>query len=111
MAIKPAYITLKDHQEILNINPKCHLINPANSELGKIAKIIVEKINKTVREKVYCNQWRNGSNVIDWFQNIVDKGNFISIQFDIEEFYLSVIKHLMLKAIQHAQLYTSITQQ
>ena len=74
MARKPAYITLKDHKENFNINPKCHLINPANSKLGKVAKIIVEKINKTVREKVYSNQWRITSNVIDWFQILLTKG-------------------------------------
>ena len=48
MAKKPAYITLKDHKENFNINPKCHLINLAESELRKVAKIIVENINKTV---------------------------------------------------------------
>ena len=72
MAEKPAYITLKDHKENFNINPKSHLINPAKSELGKVAKTIVENINKTVREKLHCNQWRNTSNVIDWFQNITN---------------------------------------
>ena len=34
-------------------------------KFGKVAKIIVENINKTVREKLHCNQWRNTSNVID----------------------------------------------
>ena len=111
MARKPVYITIKDHKENFNINPKCRLINPANSEFGKVSKIIVENINKTVREKLHCNQWRNTSNVIDWFQNITDKGNCIFIQFDIEEFYPSITKHLLLKAIEHAKLYTSITQQ
>ena len=90
---------------------KCRLINPAKSELGKVAKIIVENINKTVREKLHCKQWRNTSNVIGWFQNITDKGSCIFIQFDIEEFYPSITKHLLLKAIEHAKLYTSITQQ
>ena len=71
----------------------------------------MENINKTVREKLHCNQWRNTSNVIDWFQNITDKENYIFIQFDIEEFYHSITKHLLLKAIEHAKLYTSITQQ
>ena len=33
------------------------------------------------------------------------------MQFDIEEFYPSTTKHLMLKAIEHAKLYTSITQE
>ena len=59
MARKPAYITLKDHKENFNINPKCRLTNPAKSELRKVAKIIVQNINKTVREKLHCNQWRN----------------------------------------------------
>ena len=71
----------------------------------------MENINKTVREKLHCNQWRNTSNVIDWFQNITDKENYIFIQFDIEEFYHSITKRLLLKAIEHAKLYTSITQQ
>ena len=105
------YKTLKDHKENFNVNPECRLINPAKSELGKVAKTIVENINKTVRKKLHCNQWRNTSNVIDWFQNITDKGNCIFIQFDIEEFYPSITKHLLLKAIEHAKLYTSITQQ
>ena len=111
MARKPGYITIKDHKENLYINPICCLINPAKSELGKVAKIIVENINKTVREKLHCNQWRNTSNVIYWFQNITDKGNCMFIQFDIEEFYSSITKHLLLKAIEHAKLYPSITQQ
>ena len=79
MERKPAYITLKDNKENSNINPKCHLINSAKNELGKVAKIIVENINKTVWEKLHCSQWRNTSNVIDWFQNIKDKGNCIFI--------------------------------
>ena len=111
MTTKTAYITIKDHKENFNINPKCRLINAAKSELGKVAKIIVENINKAIREKLLHNQWRNTSNVIDWFQNTTDKGNCIFIQFDIEEFYPSTTEHLLLKAIEHAKLYTGITQQ
>ena len=102
MARKPAYKTLKDHKENFNTKPE--------SELRKVDKIIVDNINKTIREKLHCNQWKNTS-VIDWFQNITNKGNCIFIQFDIEEFYPSITKHLLLKAIEHAKLYTSITQQ
>ena len=111
MARKPAYMTIKDQKENFNINSKCRLIKPAESELGKVAKIIVENINKTAREKLHCNQLRNTSNIIDCLQDITDKGNCIFIQFDIEEFYPSITKHLLLKAIEHAKLYTSITQQ
>ena len=101
------HLTLKGHKENANINPKCRLIHPAKSELAKVAKIIVENINKTVREKLHCNQWRNTSNVMDWFQNTTDKENCKFIQFDIEEFYPSITEHLLLKAIEHA----NITQQ
>ena len=44
-------------------------------------------------------------------QSVTDKGNCIFIQFDIEEFYPSITKHLQVKAIEYAKLYTSITQQ
>lgn len=73
-------------------------------------KKIIKNINKNVREKLKYNQWRNTSNVIDWFQNIVEKNNIILIQSDIKEFYPSITKHLMLKAIELAKFYTSITQ-
>ena len=69
MTRKSANITLKDHKENFNINPKCCLINPAKSKLGKVAKIIVETINKNVRERLCSNQWRNKSNVIDWISS------------------------------------------
>ena len=55
MARTPAYITLKGYKNNFDINPKCHLINPAKTILGKVAKIIVETIKKNVREKLHCN--------------------------------------------------------
>ena len=86
---------------------------PAKSELGKVAKVVVENINKTSEKSYTSNRYAksNTSNVIDWFQNITNKGNFIFIQFDIEEFYPSITKYLLLKAIEHAKLHTSITEQ
>ena len=65
MARKPAYVMQKHHKENFNIDSKYCLVNPAKSELRKVAKIIVENINKDVSEKLHCNQWRNTSNVID----------------------------------------------
>ena len=56
MARNPAYITLKDHKENFNINPKYRLINPAKSEHGKVAKLIVENIKKKVTLQPMENQ-------------------------------------------------------
>ena len=66
---KPAYKMLKDHKENFNIDVKGHLTNPDKSEIKKVAKIIVENINKNNREKFNYNQWRNTSDVIEWFTN------------------------------------------
>ena len=54
MARKPAYIAIKYHKENFSINPKCCLINPAKSELEKVAKITVENIDEIVREKLHA---------------------------------------------------------
>ena len=52
-----AFITLKDHKEDFNSNPKCRLINPANGEIGKASKSCTENINRKVRELSPLNQW------------------------------------------------------
>ena len=36
LATTQAFITMKDHKEDFRSNPKCRLINPSKSELGKV---------------------------------------------------------------------------
>ena len=43
-----SFITLKDHKENFQNNPKCRLINPAKSEIGIHHRI--DQINKSIRE-------------------------------------------------------------
>ena len=43
------FISLKDHQDNFLSNPKCQLINPAQSEIGKISMLFIENINTKVR--------------------------------------------------------------
>ena len=38
-----AFITLKDHKENFENAPKCRLINPAKTNIGKISKQILQK--------------------------------------------------------------------
>ena len=42
----PVFVTLKDYKPDFRKNPPCRLINPARNELGKVTKLIIEKINK-----------------------------------------------------------------
>ena len=51
-----AFITLKDHKENFENNPKCRLINPAKSQLGIVSKQILEKINNIVRHHTRARQ-------------------------------------------------------
>ena len=42
-----SYITLKDHKEDFQNNPKVRLINPAKLEIGKVANVILQEINNS----------------------------------------------------------------
>ena len=48
---KQAFVTLKDHKPNFNNNPTCRLLNPTKTELGRIAKQKLAKINAEVRDK------------------------------------------------------------
>ena len=107
MAKKEAFITLKDHKDDFNINPKCSLINPPKSELGKVSKTIIENINNKVKEQTCVNQWKKMDDVIRWFSNIRNKANWVFIQFDIQEFYPSISKDLLQKSLEYAKQFTN----
>ena len=40
------YITVKDHKEDFPHKISCRLLNPSKSDIGKISKMIIDKINK-----------------------------------------------------------------
>ena len=83
MKKREAFISLKDHKENFENNPKCRLINPAKSESGKLSKIILDKINSNLRKILNLNQWKNTQNVIEWFGNIKEKHRHSFISFDM----------------------------
>ena len=64
-----AFVTQEDHKQNFRSGTPCYL-NPCKSELGKISKIILENINKTLLEKLNVNQWKNTETVIQWFRSM-----------------------------------------
>ena len=50
IAKKQAFIALKDHKDNFANHPTCRLINPAESELGKVSKQILDNINSKIRK-------------------------------------------------------------
>ena len=102
------FITLKEHKGNFNYNPKCRLVNPAKSEIGKISKFYRDKINQSIRRKSKLNQWRSTNTVISWFKDLLEKPNCRLLKFDIVKFYLSITKKILENAINFARNYTYI---
>ena len=109
VAKKEAFISLKDHKPNFDNNPKCRLINPTKSEIGKISKKILERINHKVKRQTHSHQWKNTQEVIDWFKKIenTDKSGFIC--FDIVDFYPSISEEILTNALDFASAYTPIS--
>ena len=105
------FITLKDHKENFANNPTVRLINPAKNELGRISKVILDKINKSIRESFKFNQWKNTDTVIDWFKQINNKQAYKFIIFDIKEFYPSITENLLKKALDFSAAHTELSEE
>ena len=66
------FFTLKDHKDNFAYNPQVRLIKPAKN-LGRIGKVIQDEINLAIREYFSFNQLKITRNVIDWFNEILNK--------------------------------------
>lgn len=108
-ADKNAFITLKDHKPNFANKPTCRLINPTKSEIGKVSKKILDRINSAIAKKRNFHQWKNTTAVINWFKSIESKQLLSFICFDIEEFYPSISQDLLNKALDFASDYDNIT--
>ena len=103
MSRKNAYITLKDHKDNFNNNPKCRLINPMKSNIGKISKVILQKANEGIRKTTKLNQWRSTADATKWFQDINNSNKDLRfVQFDIIEFYPTITEKLFNDALKFA---------
>ena len=87
------------------------MINPTESEIGKISKQLLERINHDVKQKTTNNQWKNTQEVIDWFKKIRNKETSGFICFDIVDFYPSISEDLLNKALDFASTYTQISEE
>ena len=105
----PAFISLKDHKPDFENNPKCRLINPAKSNLGKVSKSILDNINNRIRIQTQVNQWRTSTDAISWFQSIQNKPRKSFISFDIVDFYPSISEHLLDRCIAWGKQFINVT--
>ncbi|CAB4032311.1 Hypothetical predicted protein, partial [Paramuricea clavata] len=64
---------LKDHKDNFSSNPTCRLINPTKSEIGKVSKCILDRINKDIINKTGVKQWKSTIDTLNWFNSINGK--------------------------------------
>ena len=98
-------------ENVLN-HPKVCLINPAKNELGRISKTILDNINMKLFQATKINQWKNTIGTIKWFKwfNLLkDKHLMKFVMFDIKDFYPSITKDLLNKALNFASEYIYIS--
>ena len=109
-AKREAFVTLKDHKDNFVSHPKCRIINPAKSEIGKISKHHMDTINTTIRKKTKLNQWHSTSSVIAWFSiNVPKKNECKFLKFDIVNFYPSITEELLTASIGFAREHMEIS--
>lgn len=87
LTAKETYVILKVHKPGFQRKLPTKIINPTRSEFGRIAKVILERVNLQIKKQFDLNiQWSATFKVIDWFKKIEDKRNCTSIQFHIVVF-------------------------
>ena len=105
------FITLKDRKPYFRNNPKVRLINPAKNEIGRISKNILDKINHQQQNSLRINQWKDTSEIIEWFLEIPDKNRYKFAIFDIKDFYPSISEKLQTNALNLAKEITDISRE
>ena len=86
----------------------CHFINPLKSELGKLSKVKLEKINQALVKHFDINQWKNSSTTIGWFKGIDNKKDCIYIKSDIRKFHPTISESILKNFISFAKEYHHI---
>ena len=105
---KPAFITLKDHKPNFSTNPKCKLINPTKSNLGKVSKHILDNVNISICQSTGLQQWHNTTAVIAWFNNFPSKEKCKFLSFNVIDFYPSISEQLLTDTIDFARQFIEI---
>ena len=110
-ATTECYVTLKDHKKNFTATQPCRLINPAKADIGRVAKIKLQEINREVRMKTQLMQWQSTQEVLKWFKELKMKGreDYKFLKFDVEAFYPSITKNLLIKALEYARNLTVFT--
>ena len=101
----------ENHKEDFPHKLSCLLVYPSKSDIGKISKHVLNKVNQKLLSITEVNQWKNSHSVVEWFKNIRNKSNTSFFVFDIESFYPSISVKFLEDAINFAKTVCNISEQ
>ena len=81
-------------------------MNPSKSEIRKITKSILDKINNVLVEKAKVNLWKNSANTIKWIKSISIEKASSFVKFDP-----SISEDLLTDAISYTKSLIDIMEQ
>ncbi|KAL9977640.1 hypothetical protein ACROYT_G015069 [Oculina patagonica] len=93
----------------LDLDDRVNITAKPKSEIGKISKQILDRVNTTITNHLSLNQWKNTRAVLDWFNGIEHKERYTFIAFYVVDFYPSISVDLISAALQFASSYVNIT--
>ena len=104
-----AFFTFKDHKNNFPERRELRLLNPSKSNVGKISKKILDRVNTDLRNKTGFNQWKSTNDCLKWFNALEDKEGFRCSKLDIQSFYPEIGRQLLENSISWARQITQIT--
>ena len=98
-----AFITIKDQKEGFPQRVSRRLLNLSKTNIGKISKELLDKINSAVLSGTKINRWKSTPSVITWFEKITHKKTSPFICFDVQNFYPSISGNSFKESIEFAR--------
>ena len=108
--MKSAKVTVKDHKDDFMNKPTTRLINPTKSNLGRVSKWKMEKLNQQLRSKTKLQQWLNTDATLAWYRRLENKPSLSFIVCDIVDYYPSITSDILDQALDWAAGRCPITQ-
>ena len=108
---REAHITIKDHKEDFRNNPKCRLINPTKSEIGKVSRQLLRAKIEVIKNITKLDSLKDSNCAKKWYTDLRQKHNLTFIQWDSINFYPSITRELLEKSIEWAKQYVDFSQE
>ena len=109
--MKKVKVTIKDHKTDFMNKTQTRLINPTKSNLGRVSKSKLEKLNRQIKAKTKLQQWRNTDATLAWYKSLPNKASLSFIVCDIVDYYPSITADLLNDALNWASEVVTISQE